>query len=144
LVFLACDLAVTATVWVLAYYARFAYFDAPHGAAALERVFELLQLVLVSAVAAYHLCGLYEIHRLWQLPRELGVVFRACAMLFLLTNVAIFWRRDMYESRLALVLFLVINAFALTFVRRVVWRVLKMLRSRGLNRGRAVIVGSGR
>jgi Undecaprenyl-phosphate glucose phosphotransferase len=93
---------------------------------------------------AYRVCGLYEVHRLRQLPRELGVVCRASGLLFLMAVAIIFYRRDLYESRLALSLFLVLNAIGLTLVRRAIWQVLKYLRGRGLNYGRAIIVGTGR
>jgi Undecaprenyl-phosphate glucose phosphotransferase len=144
LVFLACDLAVTGTVWVGAYLLRFGLWPAPQGVPELHLVLRALPLVLVLAAVAYRLCGLYEVHRLKQLPRELGVVLRASGLLFLLAITVAFYRRDLYESRLALALFLGLNALTLMLVRRAVWQALKYLRGRGLNRGRAVIVGSGR
>lgn len=144
LVFLACDLAVTAAVWVVAYLLRFAFWDSPEGVPDLDHVLRAVPMVLVLAAVAYRLCGLYEVHRLRQLPRELGVVCQAGGLLFLLAITVTFYRRDLYESRLALGLFLVLNTLALTLVRRAIWRMLRYLRGRGLNRGRAVIVGCGR
>ena len=144
LIFLACDLAVTATVWVGAYMLRFGLWPAPDGIPDLHLVLRALPGVLVLAAVAYRLCGLYEVHRLKQLPRELGLVCKASGLLFLLAITVAFYRRDLYESRLALVLFLALNAPALMLVRRAIWRALKYLRGRGLNHGRAVIVGSGR
>lgn len=144
LVFLACDLAVTAVVWVGAYLLRFGLWPAPDGVPDLHLVLRALPVVLVLAAAAYRLCGLYEVHRLKQLPRELGLVCKASGLMFLLAIAVTFYRRDLYESRLALALFLGLNAVALTLVRRVIWQALKYLRGRGLNRGRAVIVGTGR
>lgn len=143
-VFLCADLSVTAGVWVGAYFVRFGLWDSPHGVPALARVFDALPLVLVSAAIAYRQCGLYEIHRLRQLPRELGVIGQASGLLFLLAATAIFYRRDLYESRLALAVFLALNAAALVVSRRLLWRLLRYMRGRGLNYGRAVIVGSGR
>jgi len=144
LVFLACDLAVTATVWIGAYLLRFMLVPSPNGIPDLEHVLAALPAVVVLAAVAYRLCGLYEVHRLKQLPRELSVVCKAGGLLFLLTITVTFYRRDLYESRLALGMFLVLNAAGLMLARRVLWRVLSYLRGRGLNRGRAVIVGSGR
>ncbi len=40
--------------------------------------------MLVLATVSYRLAGLYEIHRLRQMPRELGVVFKAGGLLFVL------------------------------------------------------------
>ena len=144
LVFLACDLAVTATVWVGAYLLRFGLWAAPAGVPDLRLVLRALPLVLILAAVAYRLCGLYEVHRLKQLPRELGVVLRASGLLFLLAITVAFYRRDLYDSRLALALFLGLNALGLMLVRRAIWQALKYLRRRGLNHGRAVIVGTGR
>lgn len=144
LVFLVCDLAVTAGTWFAAYFLRFALFLSPEGVPALRHVAAALLPVLVLAVVAYRLCGLYEVHRLRALPRELGVVFQASGLLFVLAITVAFYRRDLYESRLALGIFLVLNAVGLTVVRRLVWLGVKHLRRRGMNHGRAVVVGCGR
>jgi len=144
LVFLGCDLAVTAGVWLGAYVLRFWLIPSPMGVPEPALVFDGLPAVLLLAAVAYRVCGLYEVHRLRQLPRELGVVCRASGLLFLMAVAIIFYRRDLYESRLALSLFLVLNAIGLTLVRRAIWQVLKYLRGRGLNYGRAIIVGTGR
>lgn len=144
LVFLACDLTVTAGVWVAAYLLRFALLPSPRGVPQLGLVLQSLPLVMLWAAISYRLCGLYEVHRLRQLPRELGVVCKASCLLFALAITTAFYLRDDYESRLALALFLGLNVVGLTLARRVIWRALKYLRGRGLNRGRAVIVGTGR
>lgn len=144
LVFMACDLAVTAAVWLGAYYLRFAALPSPTGVPDLRLVVETLPIVLALSAVAYRLCGLYEIHRLQQLPRELRLVCKASGLMFLLEITAAFYRRDVYESRLALAMFLALNAVALTLARRAVWYALKYLRGRGLNHGRAIIVGAGR
>jgi len=144
LVFLAGDLLVTSSVWLGAYFLRYTFWPSRYGVPELELVLQSLPGVLVLAAVAYRLCGLYEIHRLRQLPRELGVVCRAGGLLLLLTIAATFYRRDLYESRLALTLFSVFNVAALMVVRRALWRIVKYLRGRGLNYGRAAIVGTGR
>jgi exopolysaccharide biosynthesis polyprenyl glycosylphosphotransferase len=144
LVFLACDLGVTSGVWIGAYFLRFALLPSPDGVPDFPLVLQGLPMVLLLAAVAYRLSGLYEIHRLRQLPRELGVVCKASGLLFLLAITVAFYRRDLYESRLALGLFLILNVLGLTLTRRTVWRALKYLRGHGLNYGRALIVGSGR
>jgi len=144
LVFLACDLAVTSGAWFLAYLLRFELFPSPSGVPDFHLVLESLPLVMLSAAVAHRLCGLYEVHRLCQLPRELGVVCKSSGLLFLLAITMAFYRRDLYESRLALGIFLILNAAGLTLVRRAVWQIVKFLRGRGLNYGRVLIVGGGR
>jgi len=142
--FLACDLGVTAGAWIGAYGLRFTLWPSPLGVPDAPLVFAALPTVLVLAAVAYHLVGLYEIHRLRQLPRELGVVCRAAGLLFVLVITATFYRRDLYESRLALGLFLMLDVVALVVARRAMWRLIQYLRRRGLNYGRAVVLGAGR
>ncbi|MBN2216463.1 MAG: undecaprenyl-phosphate glucose phosphotransferase [Pirellulales bacterium] len=142
--FLACDLAVTAGAWIGGYALRFTLWPAPLGVPDAPLVFSTLPTVLVLAAVAYHLAGLYEIHRLRQLPRELSVVCRAAGLLFILVITAAFYRRDPYESRLALALFLALDVVLLVAVRRAVWRLIQDLRRRGLNYGRAIVLGAGR
>ncbi len=144
LVFLAGDLVVTTTAWFLAYWTRFGLFPSPDGIPDIRLVAEMLPLVLVLAGVSYRLAGLYEIHRLREMPRELGVVFKASGLLFALVITTAFYRRDLYESRTALGLFFALNALGITAARRLVWRVLRYFRGRGLNHGRALIVGGGR
>lgn len=142
--FLVGDLATTAVAWFAAYWLRFVFFAAPRGVPSFDQALEALPLVLVAAAAAYRLCGLYEVHRLRELPREFGDVCRACLLMLLLAVSVTFYRRDGYEPRLAFGLFLVLNVAALCTVRRCLWKAIKQLRRRGLNHSRAVIVGSGR
>jgi Undecaprenyl-phosphate glucose phosphotransferase len=143
-VFLSCDLATTVVAWFAAYWLRFELWPAPGGVPDLADVAGALPLVLLAAGAAYRLCGLYEIHRLRELPREFRDVCKAGLLLLLLATTLVFYRREHYEPRLAFAVFLVLNVVLLCAVRRVVWRVVKRLRSRGLNHSRAVIVGCDR
>lgn len=144
LVFLGCDLAVTAVAWFAAYFVRFTYWPAPEGVPPVGDVAAALPLVILSAAAAYRLCGLYEIHRMRKLPRETADICKAGLLMLLLASTAVFYKRDLYESRLAFALFLVMNVAALSLVRRVVWRFVKHLRRQGMNHSRAIIVGCGR
>ncbi|MBN2024373.1 MAG: undecaprenyl-phosphate glucose phosphotransferase [Pirellulales bacterium] len=143
-VFLSGDLAMTAGAWIGAYWLRFTLWPSPAGVPDMGTVLAAVPSVLVLAAVAYHLAGLYEVHRLRQLPRELGVVCKAAGVLFVLVITVTFYRRDLYESRLALGLFLFLNAAGLTLARRALWQALRRLRGLGLNYGRAVIVGAGR
>ena len=107
-------------------------------------VVEGLPVVLVLAAISYRICGFYEVHRLQRLPRELRVICQASGLLFLLVIAAAFYRRDLYESRIALGLFLILHVSAITVTRRSIWLGLARLRQHGLNHGKAVIVGAGR
>jgi Undecaprenyl-phosphate glucose phosphotransferase len=144
LIFLAGDLAVTTVAWLAAYFCRFGLLPSPDGIPDFHLVMEALPLVLVLAAVSYRLAGLYEIHRLRQMPRELGVVFKAGGLLFVLVITTAFYRRDLYESRMALALFFMLNAAGLALARRLLWHGLRYFRGRGLNHSRALIVGAGR
>lgn len=143
-VFLLVDLVVTSAAWLAAYWLRYSLWPAPHGVPEIDIVAASLPTMLVLAAVAYRLSGLYEVHRLRELPRELGTVCRASGLLFLLAIAVMFYRHDVYETRLGLAVFVALNALGLAVSRRVIWHLLKRLRSRGLNHGRALIVGSGR
>jgi len=144
LIFLLCDLTVTTAAWFGAYFLRFTLWPSEFDVPDVRLVVDGLPLVLVAAVVAFRLFGLYEVHRLREFPRELGGICRASGLLFLLAITAVFYRRDFYESRLAFGLFFVLNTVSLVVARRIVWRVVKRWRSRRPPTDRAVIVGSGR
>ncbi len=144
MLFLLCDLFVTSGVWFASYFVRFAVWDAPQGVPRLWLVVQGLPIVLALAAVAYRLCGMYEVHRLRRWASESEVVSIASGLLFLLTTTVTFYRRDLYESRLALGLFLVLNAGALIAARRAMWRILQSPRRRRLAAGRAIIIGAGR
>ncbi len=144
LALLASDLSVTALVWFAAYALRFACWSAPSGVPRPELVATALPQVLLLAALAYRLCGMYQVHRLRRFWAEAGTVAMASGLLFLLTTTITFYFREIYESRLALGLFLLLNALALAASRRAVWWFFTALRRRGYCQGRAVLVGSGR
>jgi Undecaprenyl-phosphate glucose phosphotransferase len=144
LALLAGDLTVTALVWFAAYLLRFTCWRAPSGVPRAELVAAALPQVLLLAAIAYQLCGMYQVHRLRRFAAEAATVAMASGLLFLLTTTVTFYFRDLYESRLALGLFLLLNALALAASRRGMWRLFALLRRRGLCQGRAVLVGSGR
>jgi Undecaprenyl-phosphate glucose phosphotransferase len=144
LAFLSSDLITTTLAWFGAYFVRFACWPAPDGVPRLTTVAVGLPWVLVVAILAYKLCGLYDVHRLRRFAPELSGVFFASGLLFLLTITITFYRRDLYESRLALGLFLLLAALLLIGSRRLLWWALQHYRSRYSGRHRALIVGSGR
>jgi Undecaprenyl-phosphate glucose phosphotransferase len=142
--FAASDLCVAALVWFAAYFLRFLIWPAPSGVPHLGSVAAVLPQVLLLALLAYRLCGLYQVHRLRRFTAEAAAVAGASGLLFLLTIAVTFYRRDIYESRLGLGLFLVLNTVAMLVARRAMWATLAALRRNGVHSGRALLVGSGR
>ena len=143
-VFLLCDVTLTAFAWLAGYWLRYALFPTPLGMPPFAACARSLPLVILLAVFAYRVCRLYELHRLVRLPQELATLIRASGLLFLLLITTAFYRRDPYESRVALALFFCVNIVLLALARRFLWKVLRALRRRGFNHGRALVVGTGR
>ncbi|MFW6125161.1 MAG: exopolysaccharide biosynthesis polyprenyl glycosylphosphotransferase, partial [Pirellulales bacterium] len=143
-VFLVCDLSLTAAAWVGAYQLRFGLAPAPLGIPPFSACIASLPIVVLLAALSYRACGLYELHRLSKLPQELATLAKAGGLLFLALIATAFYRRDPYESRLALGIFLVLNVAVLAAARRGLWWLLRALRRRGFNHGRALVVGTGR
>ena len=127
-VFLLCDVTLTAFAWVAGYWLRYALFPAPLGMPPFAACARSLPLVILLAVFAYRACRLYELHRLVRLPQELATLIRASGLLFLLLITTAFYRRDPYESRVALALFFCVNIVLLALARRFLWKALRALR----------------
>jgi Undecaprenyl-phosphate glucose phosphotransferase len=142
-IFLTNDLMVTLVSWVCAYQIRY-LFPAPLGMPSFAECLYALPFVLILATFSYHGCGLYEIHRLHQLPSELATLLRASGLLFVLVITTAFYRRDPYESRIALAMFFGLNLMWLIIARRFLWKLIRWFRKRGFNQGKAIVVGTGR
>jgi Undecaprenyl-phosphate glucose phosphotransferase len=143
-IFLLCDVTLTSFAWVTGYWLRFNLLPTPLGAPPFRACARSLPLVILLAVFAYRACRLYELHRLVRLPQELATLTRASGLLFLFLITLAFYRRDPYESRLALGIFFLANIAYLALARRTLWKALRGLRRRGFNHGRALVVGTGR
>ncbi|MHB1037902.1 MAG: undecaprenyl-phosphate glucose phosphotransferase [Pirellulales bacterium] len=149
LLFVISNLLVTTGAWFGAYFLRYATWttralmgDGPDPLV----VIQTLPIVLVLSLIIYRLCGLNEVHRMPELAEEVVAVFRASGLLFLMVITVTFYKHDLeiYTSRAALGIFLVLNAGGLTVVRRLVWGLLRHQYGHGFARGRALIVGAGR
>src|SRR5713226_8698471 len=96
------DLILTASSWVGAYYLRFNSglipITKPPPSAAL--CLRNLPLVLLLAVAAYHLTGQYTIHRLRRFREEMVGVVKGTVLMSLLVMATTFYRQDPYDSRI--------------------------------------------
>ena len=144
LVFLLGDLVVTASVWFLAYYLRYAIWPAPYGIPDLPAVVAGLPacccwpgwLIGCAGCTKFIDCASCRANCVW-FARPAGCC--SCS-----TSPPRSTSATPTIRGLGLALFLGLNACALMLVRRFVWRAIKELRSQGLNYGRAVIVGSGR
>jgi Undecaprenyl-phosphate glucose phosphotransferase len=144
LAFLAGDVVFTSGAWFAAYFLRFEFWSAPRGVPQLASVASGWLHLVVLALLAYLLCGLHQIHRLRKFWNEAEAVVLATGLLFLFTITLTFYRRDVYESRLGLGLFLVLNPLFVLSGRRLAWKLLAAWRRSGASFGRALLVGGGR
>ena len=141
-----CDLALTAAAWLGAYYVRFESGWLPLNAPELDFLLCLRQLplVLLAALIAYRMAGLYAVHRLRRLREEMVAVFKGTGLLSLFVMATIFFQHDPYESRGTILLFSGLNAVGVVGARRLVWQAVHSLRAHGYNQTFALIVGCGR
>lgn len=144
--FLFWDLALTAGSWVAAYLIRFntGWIPLVHDTPDFELCITNLPLVLVLTPVAYHLTGLYVVHRLRRFREELVGVVKGASLILLLVLATVFWRRDPYESRITMALFYGLAMVSVLLARRLSWTAIRFLRERGYNQTPALIVGTGR
>ena len=144
--FILCDLIVTGSAWVGAYYLRFGsgwipvHKPPPH----VSLCWRNLPLVLLLAVVSYQLTGQYTIHRLRRFREEMVGAIKGTVLLSLLVMACTFYFHDPYESRAAMLLFSLLTAAGILSIRRLCWFSIRTLRSCGFNQGLAIIVGTGR
>jgi Undecaprenyl-phosphate glucose phosphotransferase len=145
--FVAWDLGLTALAWLGSYWLRFHAGLVPFDPA-LKPGFVLylraLPLVLLLALVAYRVAGMYEIHRLRRFREELAAAAKGVSLMALAVMAASFATQHHYESRLAMVMFVGGSLAALLAARRATWKAVRRLRARGVNQSHAVVVGTGR
>lgn len=144
--FLLWDLAVTAGAWLAAYAVRFlsGLFGSPRGVPEPVLYLRALPFVLLFAVLAFRLAGMYEAHRLRRFREELVAVGKGVALMALLVMASSFARQAQHESRTAMALFGALALGGIVAARRASWSALRRLRARGVNRSLALVVGTGR
>jgi Undecaprenyl-phosphate glucose phosphotransferase len=144
--FLLWDLSLTAVAWLGAYLIRFqsGWLPVTKETPDFELCLELLPLILVLAPLAHYIGGMYEVHRLRRYREELVSVCKGVSLLSLMVMAAIFYRKDAYESRLAMIVFYLLSLAAILFIRRLSWTIIRTLRKKGYNPMPALIVGTGR
>lgn len=144
--FFSCDLLVTSAAWIGAYYLRFATGWIPilKPTPDSDLCWKHLPLVLLIAAVSYRLAGQYAVHRLRRFREEMVAVLKGSALLALLMMATIFLLQDPYESRVTMLLFMLLTAGGVLVMRRISWVMLRLLRSNGFNQTHAVIVGTGR
>lgn len=140
------DLLITCICWVAAYFLRWnTGVVAPvNDVPPFWWCIRSLPLVVVVAMLSYQMSGLYQLGRRWPLWQEVFHVFKATALMLLLSLATTFYGRNPYESRLASVLFWGLTFVGLVVVRRALGTYFRLRRRKGGAGGKALIVGTGR
>lgn len=144
--FLLWDLVVTAGTWFASYAVRFlsGAFSSPRGVPEPRLYLIALPFVLLFAVLAFRLAGMYEAHRLRRFREELAAVGKGVALMVLLVMASSFARQAQHESRTAMAFFGLFALVGVLAARRASWTAMRRLRARGVNQSYALVVGTGR
>ena len=144
--FLCCDLILTVAAWLLSHYLRFesGWFQVYKTPPTFDLCWKNIPLVLMLSLLAYHFTGQYMIHRFRRLREEFVSVFMGTALMGLFVVAATFGFHNPYESRGAILLFILLTIVLILLIRRLSWMGVHWLRQRGYNQTQTMIVGTGR
>ena len=131
-------LALPLAYWVRFYVLSGGVISVPLG--------EYLVIALGLTMAHLFICasfGLYASFRNIPLMKELPKVWVACALDLTLLLSILFIRKDIHFSRLAMAIFFVLMAGALSVKRFLLRKILRRLRASGYNQKHVIILGNG-
>jgi Undecaprenyl-phosphate glucose phosphotransferase len=140
------DAAIMVGAWLVSYWVRFdveLFFAVTKGLPDFETYTALTPLIAVLWMSVFTLMRIYESHRLLELRNELLLVLRAHLFALLCFVALTYGFRQYTYSRLVILYFAAISAFALTSFRLVVRGVLRAARARGYNLRHVLVVGEG-
>lgn len=144
--FLFADLAMTVLAWIGAYHLRFdsGWFPVAKDLPDVSLCYNNIPLVILAAMFAYHFTGQYMITRFRRLREDLVSVCLGTALMGLLIVAVTFGLHSAYESRGAIVLFVLLTVVLILLFRRLSWVGVHWLRKQGFNQTQTLIVGTGR
>jgi len=129
--------------WICAYYIRFKILTPPEQLP-LSRYLSFLPWVLVLSMLVFVFSGLYEPDRAQRLTRLIYTVARAVGLEILLVAASLSFYRELYFSRLHLILFGVLTPLFMILLRMTALTLIYRARSSGRNMKRVLIVGAGK
>lgn len=137
------DLTLVCLGWTLAYIIRFRILTPPE-LVPFERYLELLPWAVFMSLLVFALSGLYAPDRAQRLPRLVFAVIKASLIGFLALAASLSFYRELYFSRLHLLLFGAITPVLMVTLRMILYYFIRRARQQGRNLRRVVIVGAGR
>lgn len=144
----AVDLALIVIGWILAWFIRFevlswAGFIPPPEWLPLSRYLTFLPWVLILSMAVFWFSGLYAPDRLQRMTHLTLTVTKAVVMGLIVVTASLSFYRELYFSRLHMMLFGVLTPMLMVFARVAMYMLLRRARKRGLYLRRVLILGAG-
>jgi Undecaprenyl-phosphate glucose phosphotransferase len=145
----AVDIVLIGAGWILAWFIRFELFDQvgflpPPEWHPLTRYLGFLPWVLILSASVFWFSGLYDADRFQRLTRLIFSVARAVAIGLIVTAASLSFYRELYFSRLHMILFGVITPSLMVIARIALYALMRRARRQGMNRRRVLIMGAGR
>jgi Undecaprenyl-phosphate glucose phosphotransferase len=140
------DACAVAVAWLAAYWIRFTYLPVPKGVADLsEKFLPMLPLVVIAHLFIFYRLRLYRPrrdHKVFRETRDIGKAFIVAIVAVVLIDYA--FPASNKISRRFILTYAVVGSISFALFRATVRIALHALRSRGLNRRYAAIIGTGR
>jgi Undecaprenyl-phosphate glucose phosphotransferase len=142
------DLVLVIAGWSLAWFLRFQVFTPFEVLSAPEwhpfsRYLGFLPWVLIVSASVFWFSGLYAPDRFQRLTRLVFSVAKAVALGLIVTAASLSFYRELYFSRLHMILFGLITPTLMVTVRVVLFAMMRRARQQGLNKRRVLIIGAG-
>ncbi|MFK7846590.1 MAG: undecaprenyl-phosphate glucose phosphotransferase [Rhodothermales bacterium] len=138
-----CDATLIVIGWISAYYIRFELLIPPEWLP-LSRYLSFLPWVLVITMMVFTFSGLYAPDRAQRLTRLIFSVAKAVGIGLLFVAASLSFYRELYFSRLHMILFGVIMSSLMIILRIFTFYALYRARVSGRNLRRVLIIGAGK
>jgi Undecaprenyl-phosphate glucose phosphotransferase len=144
--FLVADIGMTILAWIAAYHLRFdsGWFAIEKETPDVSLCYRNIPFVAILSALAYRFTDQYVIHRFRRLREEFLSVCKGVALMGLFVVATTFGLQNPYESRAALLLFVLLSIVFILSMRRMSWFGVHWLRRRGYNQTQAILIGTGR
>ncbi len=144
----AVDLALIVIGWILAWFIRFEVLDwigfiPPPEWLPLSRYLSFLPWVLIVSMGVFWFSGLYTPDRLQRMTHLTLSVAKAVVMGLIVVTASLSFYRELYFSRLHMMLFGAITPMLMVFARVAMYMLLRRARKRGMYLRRVLILGAG-
>ena len=144
----AVDLALIVTGWIFAWFIRFEVlswtgFIPPPEWLPLSRYLSFLPWVLIVSMGVFWFSGLYTPDRLQRMTHLTLSVTKAVVMGLIVVTASLSFYRELYFSRLHMMLFGAITPMLMILARIAMYMLLRRARKQGMYLRRVLILGAG-